>query len=350
MEVSGALDHSVSQPIIARMRVVVGKVRCTITLTVRRVIRRRVGIATTRRPGSDVRARLALTCLCFVLAGCQTLRRQPVAENMLSSRQISMRGIDASQRGRWDEAEAAFRSAIERCPDYDRAHAGYAEALWQRGERDQAIAHQQRAVQLSGGDPEMTTRLGRMHLEQGEHAVAEHRAEQALRGNKELAVAWRLRGDVMRERGDLDDAIGCYHRALAIQAFYPEVQLALADTYQMQDRPQRALATLEVLTERYGPGKIPSEICERQGMAQKSLGRLEDAARSLLAAGSYADSPEIAFQLAEVQCQLGDLPAARLTVNAALRNSPNDSRLASLAAEIDRRQQRMAAQVFNESR
>jgi len=282
--------------------------------------------------------------------GCQSLQKRPVAGNVLSSRQIAMRGIDATQRGRWDEAESAFRSAIEMCPDYDRAHAGYAEALWQRGAKDLAITHQQRAVQLSGDDPELITRLGRMHHERGESAAAEHRVEQALRGNKDLAAAWLLRGDVMRERGALDEAVGCYHRALVVQPFYPEVQLALADTYQLQDRPQRVLATLDVLAERYGPGKIPPEICERQGVAQKTLGRWEDAARSFLAAGTFMNSPDIAFQLAEVQCQLGDFTAARVTVGTALQNAPQDPRLVKLAAEIDRRQQRMAAQAMSDLR
>ena len=114
-------------------------------------------------------------------SGCHSLQKRPVAGNVLSSRQIAMRGIDATQRGRWEEAESSFRSAIEMCPDYDRAHAGYAEALWQRGAKDLAITHQQRAVQLSGDDPELITRLGRMHHERGESAAAEHRVEQALR-------------------------------------------------------------------------------------------------------------------------------------------------------------------------
>ena len=119
-----------------------------------------------------------------------------------------------------------------------------------------------------------------------------------MRSRRDLASAWQLRGDVLRERGELDDSLGCYHRALGHQENSLDAQLAIADIYQMQRRPQRALATLEAAADRY-VSQVPAEICWRQGIAQKALGRYEDAVKSFLAGRTAPDTRQLAFELGE---------------------------------------------------
>ena len=58
---------------------------------------------------------------------------------VLTSRQLSLRGMDALHQGRWDDAESLFKSAIALHPADERSHRQYAEVLWRRGERDAAI-------------------------------------------------------------------------------------------------------------------------------------------------------------------------------------------------------------------
>jgi tetratricopeptide (TPR) repeat protein len=268
---------------------------------------------------------------------------------MVASRQIALRGIEASQRGDSASAEMYFSSAIQACPEHDRAHAGYADVLWKRGARDLAIGHMEQAVRLSGGDPDLLVRLGRMHLEQGEHEAAIHRAEQAIRSNRELATAWLLQGDILRERAELDPALASYYRALSLQEHCCEAQLAVADIYLAQGRPQRALATLESLASRFGTGQIPAEVHRRQGVAQKALGRFDEAARSFVAAGLPGTSSEWAGELAEAQLLAGELSAARLTVAEGMRHAPDNPKLTRIASEIDRQQQRMAVRTSRDS-
>ena len=63
------------------------------------------------------------------LGGCASLWKSPVGENVVSARQLSLRGVDAMQREEWDEAESLFRKALRACPTDERAHRCFAEIL-----------------------------------------------------------------------------------------------------------------------------------------------------------------------------------------------------------------------------
>src|SRR5688572_25582947 len=74
--------------------------------------------------------------------GCRAFRCAKVSdESVAAARQLSLQGLDAQQRGHWDRAEMLFASAVLQCPRDERARCGYAESLWQRGNRTEAIAH-----------------------------------------------------------------------------------------------------------------------------------------------------------------------------------------------------------------
>ena len=236
-----------------------------------------------------VRARLYSTTVFAVLVvslggGCRMLPRNAMSERVVAARQMTLRGTDALQRGHWEEAESIFASAIRQCPVDERARSGYAESLWQRGACDTAIVEMEQAVKLSGGNHELLVRLGEMRLARGDRDGAAACAEKALGAQRELATAWALQGDVLRAQGKLDDALASYHRALSCQAHQPRVQLAAAEIYRYQNRPQRALSTLESLADNYGPGQVPTEVLYLQGVAQKALRRYDDAVSSFAAA------------------------------------------------------------------
>ena len=97
-------------------------------------------------------------------------------------------------------AETLFAAAILKCPSDERARSGYAESLWQRGAREQAIEHMEEAVRLSVHDAQRLVRLGQMYGATGDLARAGHCADQAIGVSPELASAWALRGHVQRER------------------------------------------------------------------------------------------------------------------------------------------------------
>ena len=65
--------------------------------------------------------------------GCAALRRRSGEDPVLTSRQMSLRGMDALHQGRWDDAESLFKSAIALHPADERSHRQYAEVLMAAG-------------------------------------------------------------------------------------------------------------------------------------------------------------------------------------------------------------------------
>jgi tetratricopeptide (TPR) repeat protein len=190
-----------------------------------------------------------------------------------------------------------FAAAILKCPADERARCGFAEALWHRGAQEEAISHLQEAARLSGHDPERLVRLGQMYALRGEINLASHQADLAIAANPALASAWALRGQVCRARGDADEALASFHRALSYQQPLPDVQLAISEIYLQQGRPQRALATVQALSASYPLGRAPANVLVHEAHALRALDRPQEAAR-LLAQVEVGGRQEAAIALA----------------------------------------------------
>lgn len=279
-------------------------------------------------------------------AGCTCLRRDKIDANVVSARQISLRGMDAMRRDQWDDAEALFADALRKNPADERAHRHFAEVLWRRGQHQDAIRHQKESVRLSGGDPALLVQLGDMYLQQEIADAALECAEKAIDANNQLSGAWALRGDIHRRREEPNEALECYHRALNYQPHYPHVQMALADLYRQAERPRRALATLESLASQYPPESVPQEVEYHRGLALKSLGRYQDAVETLaLAAQRGEPSSDLLCHLSEAQFLAGNTASARLALQAVLAQNPHHSAGLKLKDKLERHSQAMTAAV-----
>jgi tetratricopeptide (TPR) repeat protein len=281
-----------------------------------------------------------LFCLAAIVSvGCRSLRCPSAADaSLAAARSLSLQALDAQQRGRPDEAEALFASAVEQCPSDERARHGYARSLWLRGAQDQAVAHMEEAVRLSGNDPERLVELGEMYLHRGELRRAGQHADRAIAANAQLAAAWALRGQVQQALGQRDAALASFHQALSLRASYPDVQLAIAAIYGEQNRPQRALATLQTLADSFPPGQVPDEVLVQEAFACRALGRYQDAAGKLaLVCDSGAASADLYCELARTHLLAGDPAAARQVVQAALARDPQHAAGLTLASELGSR-------------
>ena len=277
--------------------------------------------------------------LASTLPGCRTFCPRSLTQNVVDARQASLVGLDAMQQGRWDEAERIFSTAVKASPVDERARGCYAETLWRRGACEQAVAHMQEAVKLSAGDPQRLVQLGEMHLALGQLDQAAKCAEEATAKNCRLSGAWALRGDVDVARGRLDDALATYHRSVAYNAHQPRVQLAMSSIYQRQQRPQRALSTLETLAEQFPPGEIPANVYAAQGKCLQQLGRHQDAVEMLAQAVNQGNpSPDLLVNLAEAQYQAGDAITANASLDSALALAPNHATGLQLKGTLDARQ------------
>lgn len=278
--------------------------------------------------------------------GCKTLRcKKESDETIALTRQLALQGKDAQQRGRWDKAESCFAEAVQRSPADERARLGYAESLWNRGAKELAVTHMTEAVKLSGHEPNLMVQLGQMHLALNNLPAAARLADKALAHNKQLATAWALRGNVHRANGQREEALADYHRALSAQSHYPEVQLALAEIYVQDQRPDRALATLQSLADQFPPGSAPADLHVRQALVLRDLGRHSEAADLLATAVAVQPHPDVLIELAQTRLALGDPGNAQLAVQRALQLNPQHQAALRLQGELLRGQQQLTAAV-----
>ena len=267
--------------------------------------------------------------------GCRVLRSRET-KDLSTARQLSLRGADALQQRKYSDAETLFVEALHQSPGDERAQWGFSEVLWQRGEHKQATKHMVRAVELSGSNPDLLVRLGQMYLEQNDTTHAAEQAELALRSHRNNHAAWALKGDVLRRSGQLTAAIDCYHRALIYRPDWPEVQVTVAELYQLSSRPQRALATLDRLTDQRSEAQVPPRANLLRGQALADLGERDAALMCLRQAAPNlpADQTQLLYEFAQTQYRLGDLVEAQLCLGRALHKDPTNAAALKLQQEL----------------
>lgn len=272
------------------------------------------------------------------IAGCASLRGRIRDDDAaeIGARRLSRDGVAAMDEGNWSEAERLFLAALEIWDGDDRAHWGMAEVLWHREMREEAVEHMQRAVRLSGEDPSLHSRLGRMHFEMGQLLDAGQIAAKILSEDRENAEAWELTGDIQRLRGRKGEALKSYHQALALRPVFPEVQLKVARLYQDQQRFDRVLATLDRVQDRSTVAGCPPDVHHLRGVAMHRLGRPDEACRCfVLAFQAGGADPDLLCDWATAELDDGDVVAARMTIGRALGLDPDCQRALEIATLLD---------------
>lgn len=280
---------------------------------------------------------ISVALLPALVPGCRALTSGQTNKPLVSARQLSLRGADALQRGRDQDAELLFSQSLALSPLDERAHWGYATTLWNRGDKERATFHMTEALRLSERNPEYAIRLGEMYLELGNYADAKNIALDVLSANRNHSQAWALLGDTHRAESDWDDARECYHRALLIRRDYPKVQLAIAELYRKTGRPQRALSTLDRMTDLNATIADNPEHMLLRGLAFADLNRPQEAA-SLLAECSEHLPPERwqqQLEVAETQCRIGEMVQARMTMGRIVESHANEPAVLHMKHHLD---------------
>jgi len=294
---------------------------------------------------------LAIVIGSLAFCGCRAISRYGESRQTIAARRLSRQGLEAMHAGQWDVAEGLFSGALDITSADDRAHWGLAESLWQRGERAAALEHMEQAVRLSASDPRLMRRLARMYFDLGRIAEAERQTLVALEADRESAEVWALRGDCLVSRGDQLGALAAYHRAMAIQPDYPDVQIQAAELYRIQGRYDRLLATIDRLQDSLGADDIcPVRGQILRGIALRQLDRPLEAQQCFVEASRVAPlDPEPLIHLADLHLALGDVPSARLAIDQAMLLSPSASVAINLSRQIQDKASRLATERRNDN-
>ncbi len=288
---------------------------------------------------------LLLTTTTGMVFGCRAIGRFGDSRQTIAARRLSGQGFQAMHDGRWDIAETLFTDALQVSKSDDRAHWGLAESFWERGERERAVAQMEQAVRLSAADPRMVQRLGRMYLELGRPEEADEHSLWALQLQRDSAEVWALRGDCLRAGGQDDEALAAYHRALALQPDFPDVQLHAAEIYGAERRFDRVLATLDRLQDGIGADDARPQVDMLKGIAMRQLGRTDEACRSFASAAAKApDDASPHLEIAAIELQRGNINEAQDALSIAMRLDPDTRTERQWLAQLQSQHQQLAAQ------
>jgi len=220
--------------------------------------------------------------------------------------------MSAIEQGNWAEAEWMLSQAIETCPIDSVAREHYAETLWHRGQREEALAQIEEAIKLRSDDPALEVRAAEMLLVLGRADRAEAHVRWALTLDSQLPSAWLVLGQVRGQAGKTDDALTYYHRALVMD---PDDRAALQALAELQERlghPEKSLINWQMLAGTYEAGQQPPEIQMALGKSYHANGRFEEAAESFLAARERgAPAIEASHRLAAAWQAAGRLDLAQ---------------------------------------
>lgn len=268
-----------------------------------------------------------------LLAGCRTMKSEKVSAEMIQARELTYSGIHAEQDGHLGRAENIFSRAVAMSPDDETARTRYAEALARRGSLDDAIKQMAEAHRISHGDPNISIRIGELHLRKGDLSQAMFSADSALGVNRKLAEAWALKGRVHAASDQTQQALENYLRALTCRPEFPEVRMEVARCYMLLGRHQRALSNLNIIAATYASGSEPQELLLLQSDAFTGMNRMHDSLEILAALAVRPEATaEIWFRYGQALAESGDTVNARLVLQNARGRYPEDPRIdASLA-------------------
>ena len=278
------------------------------------------------RPRCACRWLVVLAACSVALCGCRTFggRRGAISKSVADCRQLTDQGISSMERGDWKRAEMLLARAVEASPVDVEARRQYAEVLSHRGATQEALAQLEQARKQSATDPG-AVRARRRGLS-GSPATRRRggpgrrgagAGSQAGFGLDVARPGGGSGGQPAAGAGRLPSCAGLRSRRspdrTAGGRIVPPAQPARAGAGRV------AVAGRGLLTRRTAPA-----VAVSAGPGPAGAGRYDEAAQSLAqAAERDRPSPEILYQLAEVEWQAGHVAAAQATVQQALAMDPN---------------------------
>jgi predicted O-linked N-acetylglucosamine transferase (SPINDLY family) len=146
--------------------------------------------------------------------------------------------------------------------------------LAQQGKYDDAVAHYRHALQLQPGSAGAYNNLGNIFVRQGKLVEAVQCFHQAVRYNPSFAQAHSNLGNALRELGNLDEAVASLRTALSLSPRFADAHNNLALALRDQGHLESAVASCRQAVA-VSPGFV--EAWQNLGEVLKDQGRLDEA-------------------------------------------------------------------------
>lgn len=131
----------------------------------------------------------------------------------------------------WLSEDGLFTSALKVCPNNAKVHYNIARLATDRLDRDKALTHYHKAINLYPQYESALMNLGNLYREIGELADAERYIKEALDVVPDFATAWMNLGIVQAARKDYKNALQSYKNALKYRKNYAICHYNLGNLY-----------------------------------------------------------------------------------------------------------------------
>jgi superkiller protein 3 len=115
-----------------------------------------------------------------------------------------------------DQAQGAYRRALEADPGYGPARVALVDIQVRKGELDQALVEVQKLAAANPGSPDIQLQLGRILLRKNDYPAAVDPLEKAAAGSPGLAEAHALLGMAYQFTGQRAEALTAYKKAVEL--------------------------------------------------------------------------------------------------------------------------------------
>jgi len=203
------------------------------------------------------------------------LNRQPTLRDAIHGL-----GLAYAAQGKHGEAEAQFREVLRLDPDFAEAYTHLGKVYARTGRLDEAIAAYETVIRLEPNRAQGYHNVGAVLAAKGQAEAAMAQFEAALRHDPHYLPARNDLGALYAERGDFDRAIAAFSAVIQSDPSWVEAHYNLALAYAAQGDVPAMLRELQE-TVRLDPGHIEARF--NLGVAYAQQGQVEGAAEALRA-------------------------------------------------------------------
>ena len=160
----------------------------------------------------------------------------------------SLAHVKSTQDWDWLGAEREFQRALNLDPRYPTAHHWYAvSCLAPMGRLEEAREEMSLAQELDPISSIIARDLARVHYYRQDFEAALDQCDHTIELNPHFSPAYWILGLVQEQRGEFDESVAAFQRAIQISPRSPIMQAALGRTLALSGKRQDALRILEEL-------------------------------------------------------------------------------------------------------
>jgi len=251
-------------------------------------------------------------------------QKKKPAQNKSEARETAIHlyneGVEYLGQGDATRAEAAFRRALTRNPDFAEAHNNLGNVLRDRKKWKAAEKAYRRALALAPGHPVVLANLGQSLEQQGLTEEAITALTQSLQQDPRNAAAHVHLGDTYLKDDRPEEAANHFQQALDLQPGNPDIQNRLGSTLHQLGRSEEAASLLHAAV-KTDPRFLDAYI--NLAEAAYTIGAIDDAVAVLQTAITLApDDPSIHTRLGEILRNKADYLEAQAVIKRAIQLDP----------------------------